>query len=285
METVIAIILSAAGSLAAVYWQQINSWAANTFITQRIVVKRIEGGGDANVPALIELYGEMFPEEDGTNYSMEEFIQIMDKTFEETRHVKVENIVLVALIKKEVVGFIFSHFYPTERKAIISYFGIKKENDVARQLRASQHLLKRLRHILSDEKKCDALFFDLEGYDSQTPAQERHRRKGRKVLFRNSAKALGYKAREFQFSYHCPKVALTADAREAPFSLFCIGIDKEIPKQIDKNTMIEYLKFIYLFCYGDFYAISDPRFEEHLKYLRKSVDEYQKILPDSILAV
>jgi hypothetical protein len=253
-------------------------------------VKRITSSGDKSVPDLLNLYAKLFPEEEGTNYSVDEFHQIMDVEFEEKRHVEVENIVLAATHKKEVVGFLFCHLYPKKRKALISYFGIKKEVLAARrvgpnrELGAARKLLVRLHDILLKDKNCDFLFFDLEGFNPDSPPEIKIERRARRVLFRNSATALGYKAQEFQFDYHCPKVALTEGTRESPFSLFCIGITQPIPHEVDKTTMMDFLRFIYIDGYGDFYAVSDPRFKEHHRYLEASLAEYEAILPEVIRA-
>lgn len=294
-EILVTVVLGAAGSLLAVFllyaYKPIPSFVKSAFLVDKISIKRITSSGDNLIPSLMELYAGLFPEEDGTNYSVDEFYQIADVKYEEPRHVDVENIILVALNRGEVVGFIFCHLYPKRRKAIISYFGIDKTVLLARkigpsrQFGAARLLLIRLQGILIQSKCCDYLFFDLEGDDTKHSPDVRHERKARRVLFRNTAKALGYKAQEFQFAYHCPKVALTEFTRESPFSLFCIGITGPIPDIVSKKQMMEFLEFVYIDGYGDFYSITDPRFEAHNAYLKRSIEDYEELLPERIRAI
>ena len=82
-------------------------------------------------------------------------------------------------------------------------------------------------------------------------------RRGRTLLFRLKAKALGLKALEFQFPYQCARVSLSEEVHESLFSLFCVGIRESIPASLSKTKLLEKLSF-YLF--GLLWrAISDER--------------------------
>ena len=275
-EQIITAIAAAIGS--AVLFHLCRSFLG------RLYVRRITSSADSWVPQLVELYGQTFPADDGTNYCMEEITDIMDSTFESDRHVEVENIILAAICKKEVVGFIFCHLYPERRKAIISYFTIDKDVPEARH-KGAKVLIENLKRILVSGSRCDILFFDLQGVVPETPISERRHREARRVRFKQSAKSLGMKTREFLFPYLCPRLSLSDDTKEFPFALFGIGIGSPIPDKIPKEQIIEYLKFIYLDCYGDMYSVSDPRFKEHHAYLEGLVAEYETSLPNFVQVI
>lgn len=275
IELLMGMIVTVVGGIVLYYWQK--------RVAERITVRRIKSSTYEHVEGLLDLYRTLFPEEDGTNYSIEEMVEFLNAKFEAARHVEVENIALVAVLRDEVVGFIICHLYPTRRKAIISYFAIKKEIPVAR-LKASRQLLVKLRDILVSGRACDVLFYDLQGFDASTSKTDRSERRARPVLFKQSAKFLGLKACEFQFEYQCPKVSMSESSHEYPFSLFCIGVQVQMPDSIPKQLMLEYLRFIYLDCYGDVYPVSDPRFQEHHAHLQKIIDRYETTLPELVRA-
>lgn len=280
METLTAvlvgIIVAVGGGIGLQVWQR--------YFLERISVKRITKPTDKCVQGLLDLYEAHFlQDDDDTNYSLTEVAGFINDKPEERHHVDVENIVLVAVLKSEVVGFLFCHFYPERRKAIISYFAIDKKNNEAR-IKAADQLLLKLKKILIKGNKCDALFYESEGSDPTISKHERREREARRALFRLKAKAHGLKALEFQFQYQCARVSLSDDVHERPFSLFCIGVREQIPVSLPKKQLLEYLSFIHLDCYGDLYQEDDPRFEEHQAYLRKRLEHYENTLPETIPA-
>jgi hypothetical protein len=249
-------------------------------------VRRIRTAGDPLVVPTLELYRMLFPVDDGTNYSAEECVEFMDEHFTDERHVAVKNIILVAVFKGRVVGFVFAHFYPEKRKAIVSYFAVDKSFKEARiDGIAAKRLTGALKTALIKEGTCDALFYDVEFISPSASVKDRRRKMGRAGVFRAHAKALDLQPREFQFQYLCPRVSLSEFAHEQPFILFCVGIAKPIPKELTKAEMIEYLRFVYLDCYGDMYAREDPRFVAHQDYLRTMLAQYEQTLPEKILAL
>ena len=246
-------------------------------------IKRITHATDPLVSQTLELYQSLFPEDDGTNYSAEELIDCMDARPIASHHVEVSNIILVATFKGTVVGFLFAHFYPARRKAIISYFAVDKNVKEARiDGVAAKRLTIALTQMLRKSGTCDALFYDVERVGPSTPAEERKRKMGRAGLFRAQAKALRLDAREFKFEYLCPKVSMSAFAHEQPFALFCIGLPAPLPRELPKETILEYLRFVYLDCYGDIYPKDDPRFAAHQDHLRKMITHYEETLPSTV---
>lgn len=187
METLTAvfvgIIVAVGGGIGLHVWQR--------YFLERISVKRITKPTDKHVQGLLDLYESNFlKNDDDTNYSLSEVAEFMNDKPEERRHVEGENIVLVAILKSEVVGFLFCHFYPERRKAIISYFAIDKRSNEAR-IKAADRLLLKLKKILIEGNKCDALFYESEGSDPLISKHERRERDARRVLFKLKAGPLG----------------------------------------------------------------------------------------------
>ncbi|PKN30451.1 MAG: hypothetical protein CVU64_03230 [Deltaproteobacteria bacterium HGW-Deltaproteobacteria-21] len=249
-------------------------------------VRRIRTAGDPLVLPTLELYQTLFPEDDGTNYSAEECLEFMDERPTNERHVDVKNVILVATFKKRVAGFIFAHFYPQKRKAIVSYFAVDRSFKKARvDGVAAKKLTAALKTTLTKEGTCDALFYDVERISPTASLKDRRRKMGRAGVFRAHAKALRLEPREFQFKYLCPRVSMSELAHEQPFVLFCVGISSTIPKELTKAEMIDYLRFVYLDCYGDIYARDDPRFVAHQDYLKEMIAQYEETLPETIRAI
>lgn len=273
MIEIIAAVVGTAGGGFALY--QLQKWTDN-----RISIKRITSSTDKYVQGLTSLYDYHFSEDDGTNYTIEEIVEMMNAKFDERRIVEVENITLVAVLKKEVVGFIFCHLYPKARKAIVSYFAVKEGVDYHEH--AAHKLLAKLKTILIEGHNCDQLFFEIQGFDERTPKPEQRKRRSLRLLFSKEAQTFGLSVREFDFPYQCPKISMAEDTHESPFSLFSVGLRKPIPAKIPKHQMLEFLEFIYLECYGDLYPLNDKMFYKHHEHLQQLVEHYEKTLPDII---
>lgn len=280
METftaaLVGIIVAVGGGIGLHIWQR--------YFLERISIKPIKKSTDKHVQGLLDLYETHFlQEDDDTNYSLEEIVELLNAEPEAKHHVDVKNIILVAVLKGEVVGFLLCHFYPERRKAIISYFAIDKKNRKA-CIEAADRLLLELKKILLKRNKCKVVFYESEGSEATISKHERREREARRALFRIKARAHGLKALEFKFQYQCARVSLSDDVHERPFSLFCIGVQEQIPPNLPKKQLLEYLRFIHLDCYGDLYPEDDPRFEEHQAYLRERLLHYEKTLPDTVPA-
>lgn len=273
LETVVTI---AAAILAAYIWE--------TRIRDRVSVRRLSRQDDEDVEPLLDLYQKLF-EDDGTNYSPEEILEFIDERFDQDRHVRADNIVLAAVYRHDVVGLLFCHFYPERRKAIISYYGVNPEVPEARRS-ASGKLLKKLKRILlNGDQPCDYVFFDLQGVDPSVPKGEARRRKARPVLFKQNAHRLGLPALLLQFAYVCPKVSLSPESREYPFSLMCVPVRATLPKPVPRELVLEFLRFLHLDCYGDLYPVSDERFKPYHEHLQQRLQHYESTLPPVVQAV
>lgn len=221
---------------------------------------------------------------DGTNYQLGELLEFMTPSPED-RGFELENIVLTASFRSEVIGFVLCHYYPAQRKAIISYLAIDSQCREARK-NAAPRLLERLLNMLKDRRhRGEFLFFDVQGVDPNDPQLsrgERQTRNARPILFRRSARQLGYRADTFEFDYLCPKVTMDPEMREYSFTLMCVPIEKDLPNPIPKEMLLEFLRFVYKTCYGDVYPLGHPEHEAHLLYLEGMVVRYAERLPESI---
>jgi hypothetical protein len=269
-------ILATVGTIVAAYVWEIR-------LRDRLIVRRITKQDDDDIEGLLEIYTRLFPD-DGTNYSTEDILDLVvgPPAFESVRLVACDNILLVARVRRSVVGFVFCHFYPTARKAIISYLAIDSGNSEAKACGAAR-MLQRLRRILSDpDHLCEFLFFDLQGIESTTPQEEAKTRKARPVLFRRTARRMNLQTYDLQFAYQCPKVSLEEEAREHPCTLVVVPLNGTLPDVLLRSQVLEFLRFIHLDCYGDLYPKADPRCAEYQSYLRSQLRHYESTLPPEI---
>jgi len=276
-------LIAIGGTLLAVAGAVLAAYLWETKLRDRVTVHRIRRSDDEYLESLLELYQRLF-DDDSTNYSPAEILEFIDDADWATgkRHVVAENIVLAALFKHNVVGFLFCHFYPERRKAIISYYGIDKKVAEAKH-HAARSLLVRLKRILvTGDHPCDYLFFDLQGVDFSTPKAKARERRARPVLFKQSARSLGLEAHLLEFPYVCPKVSLSHDTREYPFTLMCVPIRGKLSAPVSRETVLEFLRFIHLDCYGDLYPVADPKFAEYQKHLSQRLAHYEQVLPPAI---
>lgn len=252
---------------------------------EEIIVSRLTERDHEDASAVVTLYTKIF-QDDGTNYTPEELLDFLTKPIFTDRHLpKIENIVLIAKHHSSVVGFMFCHFYPDRKKAIVSYYAIDRRDERAR-MKAAGAMAKELHSLLSHASRpCDFLFFDTQNPDAQLGKVENRERRARPALFKLTAESLGLHAYKLHFDYRCPRVSLDPDAREYPFTLLCIplpGVTLNVP--VPRDMVIQFLSFIYEDCYGDMYPVSDARFTEHHNYLARLVAEYQSTLPEFIHA-
>ncbi len=277
------LLLAFGGTLLAVAGAVLAAYIWETKLRDRVAVHRIRRSDDEHIEPLIELYQELF-EDDDTNYSANEILEFLDESewAAEGRHVHAENIILAALYRRNVVGFLFCHFYGARRKAIISYYGVDKRVSEAKHT-AARNLLTHLKHVLlAADHSCDYLFFDLQDVDIATPKEEARRRKARVVVFKQSAKSLGLDAYLLQFPYIGPRVSLSHDAGDHPFTLMCVPIRAKLPSPAPRELVLEFLRFIHRDCYGDLYPATDDRYAEHHAQLRQRLEHYERTLPAAV---
>ncbi|HKI02437.1 MAG TPA: hypothetical protein VKK31_10680 [Thermoanaerobaculia bacterium] len=265
-----------AGAILAAYlWEK--------RIRDRISVRRITSRGDADIRGVLDLYELLFVA-DAANYSPDDLLEFIDPTeaFSVKRHVRAENIVLVAKQHDDVVGILLCHFYPERAKGIISYHGVNPAVPAA-NASAGPLLLRLLRRILlRGGRKCDFLLFEIEEAPIRRTDGKRRRRNALFERFRINASGLGLRALRLEFPYHCPKVSLEETAEERLLDLVCIPIKAELPKPVPRLAVLDLLAFLHLDCYGDLYCTDDPRFPIYRQYLQGRVEHYRTTLPDAV---
>lgn len=275
-DLIVGCILSAVGAIASSYvWER--------QIRDRVYAKRVTSASDKDIEGMINLYSYLFPD-NTIDYSAEEIRELFEKQEEPDgfRHVKAEDILLVAKFKGAVAGFLFCHYYHQRKKAIISYFAIDKEILEARQFAAAV-LLKHLSRLLARKfKQCEYLFFDVARPEQQLTKDENDERKARINRFMQSARTIGKRAYGFEFDYHSPRVSLAGDTHVRPLVLMFIPLKGPIPLVMQKNDVVSILQFIFCDCYGDIYRVDDSRFIEYQGHLAQQVKDFERFLPDQI---
>lgn len=260
----------------------LGAYLWETKIRDRVTVRRIKSAKDKDVEGLIELYTSLFPD-NGVNYSADdvmEFVQT-DSISWKKRPVRVEDITLVARFRNIVVGFLLCHFYPDRNKAIISYYGIDKKFVEARKS-AAISLLKKIADILKRKRECDFLFFDVERPSTKISKKENTEREARVTLFKQKAITLGLHAHKLQFDYHPPKITLAKGTHEDSLILMFVPLNLLNVSSLTKVEVAEFLRFVYLDCYGDIYHIDDPRFVKYHEHLITKLNKCEKSLPAKI---
>jgi len=267
-----------AGAIALV----LGSYIWERKVRDRISVKHIKSAKDRDVGGLIELYISLFPD-DGINYSADDLMAIFQSVsdIKRKRHVRVKDIILAAKYRNSIVGFLFCHYYPDRKKAIISYYGIDKEVTEARK-GAAFTLLTKIRSILTHTHNCDFLFFDVERPFERRLKEENAKRKARIVLFKQNAISLGFHAYMLDFDYQQPKITLAKGTHEDSLLLMFVPLKTFHETKLSKDEVVNFLSFVYLDCYGDVYDMDDKRFLKYHQYLIKRVRDYEKSLPSTI---
>lgn len=273
MELVITIV---GGLIATV----IASYIWETKIRDRLRVVLLRDPKSAETLQLCELYKTIFPGIE-VNYDVEQVVAMIDprNQFSRQKHVRSEDLVLIAKYHREVVGFIFCHYYPDRRKAIVSYFGIDKTSREARAFAAAA-LVERLKGLLSaKERHCDFLFFDVERPEAVRRKEERSRRLARIKVLKQDVDHVGLQAYCLDFRYQRPKIVLSDNAKEIPLTLMVVPIHGVLAGTLPKEVVMEFLRFIYLDCYGDIYNMTSPEFAEYHKHLAARLVDLERDLP------
>ena len=250
-----------------------------THWSDRIRVHRIRRVRDEWVEALLELYGRKFT--DGNDYDLDEIRPCMDQKLSPPRPVPVENITLIAIYHEEIVGFVMCHYYPTRKKGIISYLAAHHAT-AALQKRAGVRLARAMKRILL-RQRCEMIFYEVELPTEHKRTRPRGPRPGLPTLLQQRVEITGLVARQLCFPYLCPKVSLRAveDASKR-FALYCVSVRGPLPKALSRDAVQEYLRFIYLDCYGDLYSPEDSEYSAHQTALTRSLAEQTRSLPEAI---
>jgi hypothetical protein len=237
----------------------------------QIRVSRLNVNNSDDVEDFMDVYKRTFPD-DGNNYTPSELLELFEDLSNSRKHVKADNIILVAKYKDCIVGFIACFYYPEKQYGIVGYFG--KSDQFKEQTKyVSSRLLNKLKRILVKQHACKLLVFELEN----------NKRDAKAGLFRLFAKDLGVNILELDFEYYRPKMHLQ-DSSESRLSLMIVPITEEITPSIPKAKVLDILTFIHCYCYGDYYDQDQAEFSEFQSYLQSRVDLYKSSLPEYINA-
>lgn len=274
---IVELFVGISGALVATYlWE--------TKIRDHVTIHRITHAADPTMTGLLELYSNLFPD-DGTNYTCDDMLQLVldDNGHRRDNYVPVDDVVLAAKSRNEVVGLLFCHYYPERRTGIVSYFGVDKASQIARKQAAPQ-LLKRLRRILANERQpCEWLLFEIHVPEPDADKQTNSERRAKGVLFKQTAKHLGIRAAVMDFDYLRPRWSLEPRVEEEPMRLMCATLTKRsLEAALPKSEAMHLLHTIHLCGYGDYYAVDDPQFAEYHDYLGGRIASYEKELSDPV---
>lgn len=257
---------------------------------RRVKIRRLLKQPDRDLSELLELYSDLFPP-DGSNYTEEEIAEFMSDGagVDHSRHVPVENIFLLAKIKGEVIGFIWSCYYPRRRAAIIPYYGTDKSVKEARS-GAGVHLVRQLIKTLRKCKpSCRNVVFEVQKPNLTLDIAERRKRFARIRRFKEVGALLGIAIRELEFTYTRPRLSVLNDplAKEEELVLLIATLDESssnLPsaKELSHESLTQLLDFLYKDCYGDVYAVDDPRHLEFHRYLEIRLSEISLSLPAQV---
>jgi hypothetical protein len=266
----------------------VRRWSSRR--ARRVKIRRLLGQRDHDLSDLLELYSDLFPP-DGSNYTEEEVAEFISAGagVNHARHVPAERIFLLAQIKGEVIGFIWSCYYPRRRAAIIPYYGIDKSVKEAR-LGVAVYLVRRLIKTLRKCKpSCRNVVFEVQKPNLTLDIAERRKRFARIRRFKEVGMELGIAIRELDFTYTRPRLSVLDDplAKEEELVLLIATLDKSssnLPwaKELSRESLTQLLDFLYNDCYGDVYAVDDPRYLEFHRYLKTRLSEISLSLPAQV---
>lgn len=276
MEVAITAVLGVIGAIVAAYLYEKK-------IRDRTSVHRITSPDDNDIGRLIELYVELFPEE-SSNYSADDIVEMIEHQSHGTEYGEVvaEDFILVAKYKGDVVGFLFCHFYPDRQKAIVSYYGIDKAVLEARRSAANALLAYLYKNLVAKGRRCEYLFFDVERPDTASTAHEKVRRKARISVLKQSARSFQLRAYCLDFEYSSPRITLSEGTKETPLTLMVIPLSRPLGTRITRDEVLEFLRFIYLDCYGDYYSVNDEPYQAFRDHLANSLQRFETSLPESV---
>lgn len=270
----------AIGAIGAILGGIIATIVANyiwKIIDSRIIIKQITNPKDKDINQLIELYGEIFP--DGFNVEEQfEYIQL-SLLKSDKRPIEVDDIWLIAKRGRNVVGFFFCHYYPKRNKAWVSYYGVDKPKELPKDAISSKLVEKVLSYL--KKRECEYLFFDVQRPQKNIKSKENTEKKSRIRLFKKDARINDVKALELKFDYKAPKISISAPSN-SQLTLMIIPLTGKLEIPVPQKTIIEFLDFIYMDCYGDLYEKDDSRYEKFNKHLHIKLEEMKKEVPELV---
>ena len=266
-------ILTALGGSGAIGG---GTWAFNYF-RKKIKVKLVSNPNDVLIDDFILLYDEVI--EENTRILPEEITKFIGNS-KPTEKVKLCDYLYFCTKEKKLIGFLKFMYCHKENYLFIAYLGIDKKNEIARQ-EASIALYGKLQKLLKkDFKNCKAIFFEVENStNGQTSC------KAKKRLFKNATSRFNLPFYIFDFDYVQPEMPSDNQSiMEEKSELMFVPLGRNLNRHtsVSKESMLEYLHFIYQKIYGRVHEDRDLN-TIYQNYLDELLNKYEQTLPNKIL--
>lgn len=248
---------------------KVGEWTFHR-VGQRIAVKEIKHIKDKDIDDTLDLYERLFREEHRVASSdLVEWLR--QKRGGESDKRVIQHCLLIAKHRRRTVGILKALYSVEEKYALISYFGIDKEDTITRKV-ASKILMRFFRKFLSKRwKTCDGLVFEVDIPRPRTPKSENNERKARIRLFCDIARQHGHDACRIRFEYAQPKMAdvFSATERERRMGLMLIPLKKCESGCICSDDLERLLRFLIFGVYGTTQKIPKQKKQAYDAYLAR----------------
>lgn len=241
---------------------------------KRIIVKLVKDKHDTDLDDFILLYDEII--EDNIRIAPEEIIKFIG-CHKPTPETTVCDYLFLCKKEGKVIGFLKTIYCVEKGILFIAYLGIDKQNEQARK-QATFSLYYKLRKLIKSKlKNCKAIIFEVE-------ASKLAKSNAKQRLFKNAVERFSFPCFRFDIEYFQPEMPSDeGSTQKEKTALLLVPLKKELSakKEIDKQTMLDYLDFIYNKIYARTY--DDRELNQVYKmYLDDLIKEYERTLPDKI---
>jgi transcriptional regulator with XRE-family HTH domain len=238
----------------------------------KIEVRRIEDPSDPDLPPALDLYCERIP--DHLLREPDDIVRWLKEDLEAKREgtATVEDYFLIAKMRGEVCGLLYSHYYLRRRMMIII---VSKEGVPGTHHSAiSRALLEYLLRELSET---------LEGVVAELESEEK---KSRMRLFRWWARINDVTIGEIKIDYLQPKLSLWDEDEQEEKLMLIYGRTRppylSIPGMIPRSEVANVLDLIYNDSYGEAFEDDPVRDAEYRRYLKQLYERIVATLPEEV---
>lgn len=241
---------------------------------QRVIVKLVKNSNDTDLDDFILLYDDVI--EENTRITPDEIMRFIG-CHKPNKGITICDYLFLCKKESVVIGFLKALYCVEKKILFIAYLGIHKGNEIARK-QAALSLYKKVKRLLKGKYKgCKSIIFEVETTQiTKSNAKLR--------LFKNAAQRYKFKCYRFDINYCQPEIPTdTGYIPGEQTALMLIPFECEISTklEIDKETMISYLDFLYSKIYGRVYADTDLN-QVYKSYLNDLLNEYKQKLPEKI---
>lgn len=248
---------------------KVGEWTFHR-VGQRIAVKEITRIKDKDIDDTLDLFERLFREEHRVASSdLVEWLRRNASAEQGTS--AIQHCLLIAKRQGKTVGILKALYCPKDKYALLSYFGIEKEDAITRKV-ASKILLRFFRKCLSKRwQECEGLAFEVDLPRPGTPKAENNERKARIRLFRDIARQHGHEACQIRFEYVQPKMAdvFSGTERERRMALMLVPLKKCKGDCICRDDFERLLRFLIFGVYGTTQKIPSLKKQAYEAYLAR----------------